>query len=252
MSAFENGQPCWMDVSVPDAAARQELTTFLGTLFGWTFEVGGPETGYYTMAFSDGGPVAAINTSDEGVGQWILYLATDDIAATAAAITQAGGQVFMGPMQVMDFGSMALALDPTGAAFGVWQPDQFTGFGAFGRFDAPCWFDLQTPDPNAAAAFYSAVFGLTSDDRFGPQTRILSRGDAIHASISPSPGDMPPYWNVIVATSSLQESESRAAAAGGTILMSGMTVPGGTASAFASPGIGAIVTVFDSPEMPGR
>ena len=48
-----------------------------------------------------------------------------------------------------------------------------------------------------------------------------------------------------------RSSEAKAVAAGGTVLMSGMQVPGGTASAVASPG-GVVVTVFDSPEMPGR
>ena len=31
------GQPCWIDVSVPTTAEREDLSGFLTGLFGWTF-----------------------------------------------------------------------------------------------------------------------------------------------------------------------------------------------------------------------
>ena len=118
-----------MDVSVPDAAAREDLSDFLAALCGWTFEVGGPETGYYTMAFSNGAPVAAINTDENGAGIWVPYFAAPDITATVAAVGAAGGQVFMGPMQVMAAGTMALARPNVARAAGkevtVWWSQGF-------------------------------------------------------------------------------------------------------------------------------
>ena len=116
---FTEGQPCWIDLTVPDAAAREGLMAFFGGLFGWTFEVGGAETGYYTMAMLDGAPVAAIGQQPQGNGFWITYLSVADIDAALARATAAGAQVLMGPMAVMGAGSMALGMDPAGAVFAV-------------------------------------------------------------------------------------------------------------------------------------
>ena len=51
---------------------------------------------------------------------WMTYLATADADATAAKIKGGGGQLVMEPMDVMDAGRMAVAVDPAGAVFGVW------------------------------------------------------------------------------------------------------------------------------------
>ena len=52
---------------------------------------------------------------------WTLYLAGDDVDATARAVTDAGGQVLVEPGDVGPLGRAVIAADPTGAAFGVWQ-----------------------------------------------------------------------------------------------------------------------------------
>ena len=250
MPVFVNGQPCWVDAMVTDTARREGLTAFLGGVFGWTFEVGGPETGYYTMALLDGEPVCAIGQQPEGAGHWVTYLNADDIDATAARATEAGGQVIVPPMQVMGAGTMALALDPAGAVFGVWQKDDFAGFGAFGRVNAPCWFDHQSPSPSAAGAFYTTVFGTTLTPTGDDGSGIIGPGDPGFASVSASPGDLPPYWNPIFGVASVADAEDRAIVLGATPLMSGMPVPGGVASAFAAPGTGTVVTVFESADLP--
>lgn len=250
-SDFVNGRPCWIDVSVVDSQTREGLMAFLGDLFGWTFEVGGPETGHYTMGLLDGQHVCAIAQQPQGAGFWVTYLAVDDIQESTRRVTGAGGQVFMGPMAVMGAGSMALAMDPTGAVFGMWQKDDFAGFGTFGRPNAPCWFDHQSTTPRDAAAFYTTVFDLgfspTTDDGQG----MLTSGEFRYASLSASPGPMPPSWNPVVGVESVAAAEARAVELGATVLMSGMPVPGGTASAFAAPVTGTVITVFESPELPG-
>ena len=52
---------------------------------------------------------------------WTTYLASDDLDDTVSKIKAAGGQTIMEPMDVMDVGRMAVAADPGGAFFGVWQ-----------------------------------------------------------------------------------------------------------------------------------
>ncbi|MCX6431265.1 MAG: VOC family protein [Actinobacteria bacterium] len=246
---FVNGQPCWLDIAVADTEQRDELIAFLGGLFGWTFEIGGPETGYYTMAMLDGQPVAALMAQPEGVGMWCTYFATDDIGASVARITDAGGDVFMAPMPVMDAGTMALATDPTGAVFGLWQENAFAGFGAFWSLNAPSWFDHQSPAPAEAAAFYAKVleFDLTPA---GPEGGgMLGRGERMHASISAAQGEMPPSWNIVIAVPSLSNAEQKARDLGGRIDMSRMVVPGGLASAIADPVVGSTLILFENPDL---
>ena len=245
---FTEGQPCWIDLTVPDAAAREGLMAFFGGLFGWTFEVGGAETGYYTMAMLDGAPVAAIGQQPQGNGFWITYLSVADIDAALARATAAGAQVLMGPMAVMGAGSMALGMDPAGAVFAVWQKADFAGFGAFWRANAPCWFDHQSSDPTIASAFYTSVFGLELHPAGPTGGGMLGHGESMVASVSTSPGDFPAYWNPVFAVASVDDAERHALDLGATVLMSRLPVPGGLASAFAAPGTGTVVTVFEAPE----
>jgi predicted enzyme related to lactoylglutathione lyase len=251
--AFRPGHPCWIDTSVPDATTREALMSFLGGLFGWTFDVGGEEFGYYTMALDDGAEVLAIGQQPQGTGQWLVYLATDDIEATALRATTLGAQVFLGPMSVGGAGTMAVGIDPTGAVFGLWQAGEFTGCQAFGRPGTPCWFDHVSSDPATAASFYSSLFGLEASAMGVGDPIMLLGGPAEDAVASFSPADEPGMtaaWMPILAVRSVAEAEQSAVALGATVLMSGQSVPGGIASAFAAPGSGTVTLVYESPDLP--
>lgn len=159
MAAFADGAPCWADAMLPDLEAGKR---FYGELLGWTFQDGEKEHEFYTQAFHDGKNVAALAPKPDGrmPTAWTVYLASADAAATARKVTDAGGRLIAGPMAVDRFGTMALAVDPGGAVFGVWQGGTHTGFE---KKDAPgtfCWAELHTRDTAAADPFYRSVFGL--------------------------------------------------------------------------------------------
>jgi len=59
---------------------------------------------------------------------------------------------------------MAVMQDPTGAFVSVWQPKLHIGYTLIGEPGAVGWNELRTRDPEAAKAFYSAVFGWTPED----------------------------------------------------------------------------------------
>ncbi len=80
---------------------------------------------------------------------------------------------------------------------------------------------------------------------------MLTSGENRHASVSMSPGEMPPSGIRSSAVDSVADAEARAVELGATVLMSAMPVPGGIASAFAAPVTGTVITVFESPELPG-
>ncbi len=69
----------------------------------------------------------------------------------------------MGPMDVFDQGRFAVAADPAGAVFSLWQPRAFMGAGLLDAPGALGWAELLNPDPEGALAFYTAVFGWTVD-----------------------------------------------------------------------------------------
>ena len=122
------GTPCLIDLTVTDF---DEAAEFYSTLFGWSVTPGGSEMGRYAIATMDDRPVAGLAPQmdpNQALPGWITYLATDDVDATARKIHDAGGSVLMDPMDVLDEGRIALALDPGGALFGLWQARRHIGF----------------------------------------------------------------------------------------------------------------------------
>ena len=53
---------------------------------------------------------------------WLSYLATDDVDVTLARAKSLGADPVSGPADIHGEGRMAVAIDPTGAAFGLFKP----------------------------------------------------------------------------------------------------------------------------------
>jgi uncharacterized protein len=158
-----DGTPTWIDLGIPDL---DRAIDFYGGLFGWDFQVGGPEIGRYTICLLRGEPVAALAPrSEESASRfwWNVYLATADCDRTAARVTEAGGTLLDPPGDVMDQGRIALAMDPTGAQFGLWQGRKHIGCRIVNEPGSLVRNDLVTRDPEAAREFYADVFGFTLD-----------------------------------------------------------------------------------------
>ncbi|MFH0518643.1 VOC family protein [Streptomyces sp. M41] len=167
MAFFPDGSPCWVDVGLPDAEAGKH---FYGELLDWTFEDTGPETGHYTLALSDGQPVAAIvpETSGRPSAVWTVYLAVPDVGAAAERVRAAGGRVTVQPTALGELGKLAVVRDPCGVAFGLWEGGELPGFG---KRDAPSsftWSELHTRDSSVVDSFYKGVFGYDAQPTIGP------------------------------------------------------------------------------------
>jgi uncharacterized protein len=157
-SRWPAGVPCWADLTVPDVAAARR---FYADVVGWSFAESGEEYGGYVIARAKGAAAAGIGPQVQP-GQpaaWTLYIASDDVDTTAAAVAENGGTVLLPPGDVGPLGRMFIAADPTGAAFGVWQAGQHIGAEITNEPGGMTWEDLRSPDPDAARAFYTAVFG---------------------------------------------------------------------------------------------
>jgi hypothetical protein len=62
---------------------------------------------------------------EEVQSNWLPYVKVDDPAATAARVEALGGRVLFAPSPEARNGSVALVMDPTGAAFAIqkWPPE---------------------------------------------------------------------------------------------------------------------------------
>src|SRR6516162_8157162 len=114
-TSYSHGTPSWVDHGARDIAASN---SFYANLFGWEAEDQGEEAGHYTILRKSGKTVAG-NMGIMMEGQpsaWTTYVSVEDADKTIDIAKEAGATVFVGPMDVMDIGRMAVFGDPTGAA----------------------------------------------------------------------------------------------------------------------------------------
>lgn len=222
--------PCWTELSVPDPAAAQQ---FYGKVFGWRGETDPrPEAGGYTMFKIGQAPVAAVVplfTETQPVA-WTVCLAVADAEAVAAEAVAHGGAVLMPPTEVFDLGSYGVLADPAGAAFAVWQAKSFAGAEILGDPNSLGWIELSTRDVPKALEFYPAIFGwATHLSDFYTEWSLDGAhfGGIIDLDSLPAPaGDAAPHWKPYFHVADVDEAASRAAEAGGRVLLPPENVPG--------------------------
>jgi len=220
---WPEGTPCWIDLSVTDIP---RAIAFYQGLFGWTAEQGGPETGGYAIAHLDGRGVAGIGPKmqPEVPTVWTTYIAAADADATAAKIKGAGGQLMMDPMDVTDVGRMAIAVDTTGAVFGIWQAKGFSGAQVANTPGTLTWSEQMSRDFEGAKAFYAAVFGYEYGDMsaegFSYATLLLGGHEVGGIGGYPAdvPAEVPAAWSTYFGTADTDESVATATKLGGTLI----------------------------------
>lgn len=87
----------------------------------------------------------------------------------------------------------------------------------------PCWTELSVPDPEAAKAFYGAVFGWKSAAEDGPEAdghAMFRLGRAPVAAVAPLYDDAQPVaWSVCLAVEDTERTAQRVKEEGGSTLM---------------------------------
>jgi predicted enzyme related to lactoylglutathione lyase len=250
-SGYTDGEPCWADVTAPDVDAAK---SFYGALLGWTFGETGPDFGNYVMCFKDGKSVAGISPPMPGTENsppvWSLYLWTSDADATAKRIEQSGGKLLMGPDEVPGFGRFGFALDPTGAAFGVWQPIQHRGSQLFGEPGALGWAEVLTRDPATADAFYRGLFGYEQeqigDGESFDYTVWNLGGEPVAGRLKMTEqfADVPPHWMIYYVVEDADRAVELVTANGGRVNDGPVDSPYGRMASVADPN-GAVFSVID-------
>lgn len=252
---YAPGTPCWVDLGTPDIDAA---AGFYAGLFGWQVPPAEniENTGGYRRATKNGADVAGMMPlMQEGQPPaWATYVGVEDADATAAAVKEAGGNVLAEPMDVMDLGRMAIFADPTGAVFGIWQPGTFPGAGIVNEPGALSWNELGTRDPDAAKAFYAAVFGWSFRDNdmgeMGTYTEWLRGEDSIGGMMDVSgrmPDEIPAHWLVYFAVENTDAALEAVKSSGGGVSFGPIDIPAGRFAMVTDPH-GAAFAVIQTPD----
>lgn len=252
-AAPAQGVPCWLDLASPDVKAS---AAFYARVFGWTYDVSGPEMGHYHMALRDGRQVAGMGQAAEGdptPPMWTVYFKADDAAAMGARAEKLGGSIVAGPMEVPGQGQLAVVRDPAGAVFGLWQPLGHHGFGVTHEHGSYGWCEVNVPDAEAARAFYAGLSGASArplDDDAMPTTYlILSIGGDDAAGILQMTEEwegIPPHWMAYFEVGDCDAAVAAVEDAGGSVSVEPFDTPWGRIAVLTDP-FGAVFSVNQTP-----
>jgi len=233
-TSYPPGSPNWVDVSSPDIAAA---AGFYSELFGWNAHDLGEQAGHYTMFDIDGKIVAAggpLMGDDAGPPHWTTYFSVENADDTVASIEANGGTILMPAMDVFDAGRMAVAADPSGGAFAIWQPGTTIGAQLVNVANTWAWNELAVRDPDPVLAFYSAVFGwairpVHAEDGVVVYREILVEGRSCAGCMQMDdnwPERLPTHWMVYFSVDDCDASATRATELGGSVHVPPSDIPG--------------------------
>ena len=163
---FAEGEPIWIDLACEDIIKSQ---VFYSYVLDWAYPDSPEGASGWAMATIDGEPVAGLAPRRVGTPPtWSVYFAVDNVDSTITQIDALGGKVMVPGFDIVIDGAkqgrIAAAADPTGGAFGLWQPDAMLGFSQSGKPGRAQWFELNSSHPAAAVDFYRRLFSATAAD----------------------------------------------------------------------------------------
>ena len=237
---------CWSECVTSDA---QATTAFYTQLFNWSSsnKTMGNGLEYHTF-FLSVEPCGALHAMpDEMIAQgvpshWAYFISTPDLAATLAKVQEAGGEVIQDIVEVKNSGKLGIITDPGGALLHIWEAEKEKGYGNFapGQKGTPAWFDLMTPDAEAAIAFYGAVFGWEARDmelQHLPYWLLMDQdvpvGGMMISTNAEEEGSN--SWIQYFNSHDVEADSKRAESLGGKILVPAQDVPVGRFSILADP-----------------
>lgn len=245
--ANQHGDFIWYELLTNDADAAGE---FYGKVIGWTSQPSHqPDMDYRFFSSGDGtamvdgvGGYMAITPEMAEHGTrpaWVGYIAVDDVDASAAAITAAGGSILMPAMDLEGVGRMAMVADPAGAPFYIMRGSsegESHAFAATAPKVGHCgWNELSSTDPEAAKAFYGSIFGWAKngDMDMGPlgKYEFWKPGDGrefmLGAVMPLMPGMPMSAWTFYFRVVDIDKAVAAITAHGGTMLQEPTEIPGG-------------------------
>ncbi|MBV8170453.1 MAG: VOC family protein [Candidatus Eremiobacteraeota bacterium] len=230
---YKLGEFCWTDLGCKDAPAAKD---FYSGLFGWTskdYPMGDGVT-YSMMRIGSKAVCAIYQMTPEMVrakqpSAWLPYILVKSADDVAKAAKRAKGKLEVGPLDVMEYGRMAIVTDPGGAQVALWQAGTNPGADLEGKPGAMTWHDLNTPKPRAAGPFYTKVFGWkVEDQKFSRGAyHLFKLGREGICGMWPEPmKGLRPSWVTYFRVKDCAKAVAKAKRLGGRALMGTTVVPG--------------------------
>jgi len=248
------GRFVWRDLMTTDLEKSKE---FFVKLFGWTTEVWDTEkAGTYTMfKHGDGmtfGGIVQLNQEHGAPSHWISYISTEDVDDFCSRATDLGATIDVQPADIPSVGRWAIMADSQGARFSpfmeaertpIVEPESVQTHGGI------AWNELMTADTAAAIAFYTRMFGWTTevmDVGTGPYT-LLRNGSTLIGGIGQKPDDMPASaWTIYFEVDDIDRAVTEIETLGGHVLFPPMEVPAVGRLSWATDPTGATFAVIQS------
>jgi len=164
---------------------------------------------------------------------WYGYIGVDDLDASLAALTAAGGKIEMPPTEVPGAGRFAMVTDPQGILLYFMQPASDQSSNSYApALDGHCsWNELSTGDQAGALRFYGGLFGWTAGDAMdmGPMGKyqFISHGERGLGAVMTAPPGTRPAWTYYFRVADVDAAAAATVKAGGRIDHGPSEVPGG-------------------------
>ena len=236
-----DGSPIWFELNTADTAKARE---FYAATIGWTIAPTpmAEQGGYLIASAPDGAAIAGVATPPPNAPSlpgWSIYFGTSDVDAAAAKVGDLGGSIQAGPMDIPGVGRFAIATDPQHVSFMLMtgaSPDPSSAFLQGPHHGHGVWIELATPDPDAALAFYGALFGWTREGAMPMGAMgdyiFLGSGEARHGAVmSSETTGAPARWNWYAYVPDIDAAISTATGLSGVLLQGPDQIPGGDYSA---------------------
>jgi predicted enzyme related to lactoylglutathione lyase len=227
----------WYDVMTTDPKAAE---TFYRGVVGWGAQDSGAGSPGYTLFTVNGRGVAGLMAIPEEARRhgvppaWMGYIYVDDVDEMAARITLEGGKVHKGPLDVPGIIRFAAVSDPQGAGFIIAKPMSAANPPPL-AIDTPGtigWHELYAGEWKSAFSFYEKLFGWTKAEAHDMGAmgtyQLFTVGGAPIGGVMTKPPQVPqPCWVYYINVAAIDAAAERITAAGGTIVIGPMEVPGG-------------------------
>lgn len=245
------GHPCWFDLMTPDPA---EVEGFYRAVFGWALEDQGEDYNHYRFAYAEERAAAGIGTIPSGTEYplaWTVHYAVDDVEERTQRARELGADVLNDVAEVPEHGRFSILRDPTGAVFALWEAGDHIGAEIAQAHGAMAWCEVNTPDAEAAKAFYTALLGATAEPMEGTGTTYYSlmKGDTAVGGILQMTEEwqgIPPHWMPYFQVENADAAVEAANTTGGTVGHGPFDTPFGRIAVFNDPA-GAVLSVLQPP-----
>ena len=228
----------WYELMTGDQPAAVD---FYRRVVGWSAQDAGMPGMPYTLLLAGAARVAGVMTTPlelAAIGHaptWSGYVGVVDVDAAAADVIGAGGKLLRPVAAIPGVGRFAVAADPQGASFMIFQPEPGDPpvMPAAGAPGSVGWHELHAVDWSSALDFYRRLFGWTKGETMdmGPDgVYQLFEIDGVPAgAVLNKASDRPaPGWDFYFNVDAIDAAVERLRAAGGELLMGPHEVPGGS------------------------